>query len=161
MTDTPHKTTADRTATYALGVTAHHEAAHAVIALRLGGQVPRIQIWNTGPTQWFGNVAMTFPSTNDGYRAAATALLAGVPTELHWLDIHDLPVTALPHDVHASSAQDRDEARDCLAHIPRAERPTYREIEREAALLVVRSWDRIERLAARLVDHPRMHHVHA
>ncbi|MBB5808944.1 hypothetical protein F4560_008712 [Saccharothrix ecbatanensis] len=161
MTDTPHQTTADRTATYALGVISHHEAAHAVIALRLGGTVPKIRMWKTGPARWFGNVAMTFPSTNDGNRAAATALLAGAPTELHWLDLHGVPATALPHDVHASSAHDRNEARDCLAHITRAERPTYRQIERDAALLVVRSWDRIERLAARLVDHPRMHHVHA
>ncbi|WP_158842671.1 hypothetical protein [Saccharothrix deserti] len=155
------ETTTDRTAGHALGMISHHEAAHAVITLRLGGRVPKIRIRKTGPASWFGDVDMNFPDTNDGIRAAATALLVGVPTELHWLQVHGVPVAAVSHDVHASSAHDRGVARECLARITRTERPTYREIEREAALLVVRSWDRIERLAARLVERPLIHHVHA
>jgi len=151
----------DQLAENALGVISHHEAAHAVAALRLGGRVPKIRMWRRGPTRWFGNVTMSFPDTDDGHRAAAVALLIGVPTELHWLDLHHVRPADLPHGVHASSEHDRGEARDCLARITRTARPAFHTVEREAALLVLRHWDRIEHLAARLVQAPRQRHVHA
>lgn len=154
-------TAEEQAADHVLGAISHHEAAHAVAALRLGGQVPKIRMWQVGPTRWYGNVDMRFPDTDEGNRAAAVALLIGVPTELHWLQVHGVRHADLPHDVHASSGHDRDAARDCLARITRGLRPSFRAVERESALLVVRHWDRIEHLAARLVRTPRLHHVHA
>lgn len=133
-----------------LATIGHHEAAHAVAALHLGARVHRIRLWQVSPTCWEGRVDMDFPDTDQGNRAAAVALLAGVAAERAWLDLHAIPTHRHPHDVHASGRRDRDLVADCLTRITRATRPGYREIERDAALLVTRCWDRIEHLAARL-----------
>jgi hypothetical protein len=139
-----------RAAAIALGGISHHEAAHAVAALRQGGQVVKIRMWQVGPARWHGDVGMRFRDDDEGNRAAAVALLVGVPTERRWLDLHDVPEALYPHDIWASSGPDRDSARDSLNRISRRHRPGFHEIERHAALLVDRCWDRIEHLAARL-----------
>ncbi|WNV83244.1 hypothetical protein [Umezawaea sp. Da 62-37] len=149
-TRTAPPTPEQQTAAIALDVISHHEAAHAVAALRLSGQVLKIRLWQKRPNRWEGLVTMRFRDDADGNRAAATALLVGVPTELRWMHLHRINQAALPHDVWASGGPDRDEARDSLTRIPRRDRPTFREIEREAVVLVDRCWDRIEHLAARL-----------
>lgn len=151
----------EQAAEYHRGAIAHHEAAHAITALKLGARVRRMRLWRCGPTRWEGLVNMVFDDTDEGNRAAAVALLIGVPTELHWFEAHQVRMADRPHDVHASSARDRDRARDGLSRIPRKQRPTFHAIERESALMVVRHWDRIEHLAARLIDAGQLHDVHA
>jgi hypothetical protein len=149
-TRTPPLNPEQQTAAIALGVISHHEASHAVAALRRGGQVLKIRMWQRRPTRWQGLVTMRFRDDDEGNRAAAVALLVGLPTELRWMQLHDVTEAAVPHDLWASSGPDRDRARDSLTRIPRRYRPTFRDVEREAALLVDRCWDRIEHLANRL-----------
>jgi hypothetical protein len=160
-TRTTPRAAEEQAADIELGVVSNHEAAHAVATLRLGGQVRGIRIWEVGPARWQGVVNMRFLNTTEGHRGVAVALLVGAPAERRWLEVHNVSLSAYRHDVHAGSGPDRDSARDCLALIPRAERPTFREVEREAALLVDRCWDRVEHLADRLARSARLHHVHA
>lgn len=154
--------TASRTAPFRrahLGklVTAHHEAAHAVIALHLDGWVSRVRIWPVTATTWAGVATMQFLDCPDGEHAAAIALLAGAHAERHWLALHDVPRSLAPHDTDASAGPDIASAHESLAAIPRRDRPTFRSVDREAARLVIHQWDRIEHLAARLLT---AHDIH-
>ncbi|NKE63715.1 hypothetical protein FXN61_46190 [Lentzea sp. PSKA42] len=67
--------------------------------------------------------------------------------------------SAWPHDVEDSGAYDRNIVHECLARIPRAQRPTFRAVQNEANRLVVAHWGRITDLAARLLDNHCIHHV--
>ncbi|MEU7524656.1 hypothetical protein AB0A74_02860 [Saccharothrix sp. NPDC042600] len=144
-----------------LPVVAHHEAAHAVIALTTGGRVPKARIWPADATHWQGWVDMEFRDNPEGEHAGALALLAGAHAERVWLDRHDVPPASWPHDIDASSQWDRSLVQECLRRIPRNQRPLYRAVDREAERLVARHWDRIEHVAERLIDAKTLHHVRA
>ncbi|TWP51711.1 hypothetical protein FKR81_12650 [Lentzea tibetensis] len=142
-----------------LATIAHHEAAHAVGALVSGNAVPKVRIWQATLAGWRGWTDMEFEESPDGDHAAAVALLAGVAAELAWLEEHDVLRSAWPHDVDASGAYDRTVVHECLARIPRAQRPSFRAVQGEADRLVAAHWGRITDLAARLIDARCLHHV--
>lgn len=152
-------TTAAQQAMYEIETLAHHEAAHAVIALVGGGTAPKVRIWQASPTRWRGWTDMTFNETPEGDEAAALALLAGVPAERFWLEAHNVPRSRWPHDVEGSGARDRQLVHECLARIPRDQRPTFQAMQSKAERLVITHWDRITDLAARLVADQCVHHV--
>lgn len=152
-------TTAAQQAVFEIETLAHHEAAHAVIALVGGGTAPKVRIWQASPTRWRGWTDMTFDETPEGDQAAALALLAGVPAERFWLETHHVPRANWPHDVESSGAYDRQKVHECLARIPRDQRPAFHTMQGKAERLVVAHWDRITDLAARLVTDNTIHHV--
>jgi hypothetical protein len=155
----PTRTAEQAEAAYCeLATIAHHEAAHAVIGRHLGLQVFKIQLWQVRPNYWRGHVTWSVVPDDQGNRAEAVASLVGEPAELRWLEANGVPAERRPHDVFDSSREDRNRVGDLLAWITPAERPTFREVEREAAALVVRHWGRIEHLAARLIE-PRLHQI--
>jgi hypothetical protein len=152
-------TTAAQQAVFEIETLAHHEAAHAVIALVGGGTALRARIWQASPTRWRGWTDMTFDETPDGDHAAALALLAGAPAERFWLEAHHVPRKCWPHDVEGTGAYDRQMVHECLARIPREQRPTFRALQSKAERLVITHWDRVADLAARLVADHTVHHV--
>jgi hypothetical protein len=134
---------------------AHHEAAHAIVALRLGGRVDEMVIRRQLFGPWSGFTCVLFPDGPDGERAGAITAHAGVIGERFWQDKHDLRVT----DLDVSAVSDRAIAEEHLARIPRRQRPTVRAVADDAERLVTRHFGHIEDLAHRLFKVRRLVHV--
>ncbi|WP_199443856.1 hypothetical protein [Umezawaea beigongshangensis] len=138
---------------------AHHEAAHAVGALRTDGRVISVHIRLTPDGGADGLTHMEHSADDEGFRGAALASLAGLIGERQWLQHNDLLTAAHTSEIDRDITGDIPNAQDCLNRIPRERRPSLHVVQRAAEVLVARHWDHIADLAARLRTDRELRHI--
>lgn len=132
-----------------------HEAAHTVAALRGRGRVRKVElIRGSTPDRWRGITHCAFDESPEGHWASIVTSLAAVPAEQQFAGSDPDRRERVRWVVHSDPTGDLAAARTELDQLPRHDRPTLRQAERAAAVLVERNWQHIEHLAELLLTTP-------